>query len=400
MLRPALCAGALALSLLGGCHLVYPFDVAAPDAGTTDGPGTSEAGSDCPASVVGRPCGPATCPAPALCVISDAVNNRGVCACPCSKDENSPCGDAAAFACGRIVHEGTTYDLCFRRCKPAYGSNSCTKPLVCSPTSGGLANVRGVALCLRHGCTDNDQCPVYTSQGCKDHTDCSPGDSCSAWYKVCTTAGVCDLASGLCKEHNQGSAVTKIGNPCAGDTDCLDNMTCLMESARPHKLQPGATCSANADCCNLDCESGVCSQNPCIVDYRNGYCTIQGCAFASAAFPRHCPPGSTCNHVYTGGACQRICDLNSTTECRGYSADRFGDYECRAWNNLTLDGKSYADQPVCDFGTRMSCSIDCADLGLNGNPTNMRCRSLQGKDLPQKDPGGYCLDDTSSQVVP
>jgi hypothetical protein len=141
-----------------------------------------------------------------------------------------------------------------------------------------------------------------------------------------------------------------------------------------------------------------------LVYNRNGYCTIEGCTAASTLTIRACPTGSTCNHGYSGGLCQKTCSLAKAPDCRNQSGDLLGDYECRDWSQLTLvSGFQLASGPVCDFGVGMPCDtfgssgITCKDLGSPGNPTKMACRGLDGKILTDpKDPLGFCLDNTGS----
>jgi hypothetical protein len=139
------------------------------------------------------------------------------------------------------------------------------------------------------------------------------------------------------------------------------------------------------------------------VDYRNGYCTIDGCAFASTLTGRACPTGSHCNLLWFGGLCQKACDLSQASDCRNIATDLYGDYECRAWNYLTIGGVMVSAGPVCDFGTAVDCALfagttlDCSNLGDSFNTTNMACRGLDSSIKTNKhDPTGFCLDTTTS----
>ena len=90
------------------------------------------------------------------------------------------------------------------------------------------------------------------------------------------------------------------------------------------------------------------------------------------------------------------------SDCRGNAADYFGDYDCRAWNNLVLGTAQIAASPVCDFGVSVPCdllgtSLDCTDLGDATNSTNMTCRTLDNKVTSNiRDPTGFCFDSTAS----
>lgn len=146
----------------------------------------------------------------------------------------------------------------------------------------------------------------------------------------------------------------------------------------------------------LSCAPGLCATHA-----RNGYCTIDGCAFSSLE-AYQCPAGSGCSRLYPGGACLKECTLADATSCRGHAADRLGDYECRAWNNISVGGRAVTPSPVCDFGDSVAChtfkNLGCDAFGDGiSNPTKMSCRDLTGKELPDpRDPLGLCLDDTAS----
>jgi hypothetical protein len=167
----------------------------------------------------------------------------------------------------------------------------------------------------------------------------------------------------------------------------------------------GQPCTSHSECCG-SCELGKCGPGTCVTRYRNGYCTVIGCAHAKTLQERACPSGSTCNRAYPGGHCQKICDLAAAASCRGLAADQLGDYECRAWNNLSIGDVVMADAPVCDYGVGRRCraprplTISCDRLGAPGNPTKMSCRNLKNKILLPNDPSGFCLDDTSSGALP
>jgi len=191
-----------------------------------------------------------------------------------------------------------------------------------------------------------------------------------------------------------------VGDPCKGDVDCAGNMRCMVQFDEKTFLSgPGGSCSTSSDCCTGGtCSSGTCQGGVCVTRYRNGYCTIGGCTVSSSL--TSCPYGSTCNKAYFAGMCQKTCSLSSATDCRNHSADYLGDYECRAWDQL-----SFSSQPVCDFGDLFTCAtlsaagIACGDLGTSGNPTNMSCRDLNNTTLTSSSATGFCLDDTASGPV-
>ena len=168
----------------------------------------------------------------------------------------------------------------------------------------------------------------------------------------------------------------------------------------------GSTCSSDGECCgSCNLTTGRC-EGTCKIESRNGYCTIAGCTFASATTYSQfaCPTGSTCNNIFFGGLCMKDCDLAMATDCRNNANDKYGDYECYAWNNLSVGGVPVAANPVCSFSIA-PCDIfgsnfvlDCTSLGNQSNPTSMGCRSLATKQLLSntRDPAGYCLDNTTS----
>jgi len=214
----------------------------------------------------------------------------------------------------------------------------------------------------------------------------------------------------LCDKHALGKESAKVGDACKDDTECAGNMLCFMEyNKAKYEKKEGSTCTTGDECCSGTCSSGKCSKGICPVLNRNGYCTISGCVFANTLTIRTCPPGSNCNYFYGSGLCQKTCKLDAAASCRGNSPDLFGDYECRAYNNLLFDGGKFMQEPVCDFGPLLSCvsmknlGKDCSALGDKSNkdslnPTNMSCRDLlTGQETSDKfDPNGFCFDTTHS----
>jgi hypothetical protein len=257
---------------------------------------------------------------------------------------------------------------------------------------------------------------VVTGEACNpaDTDPCGAGNQCiemTPTTGVCAEPGTCDTASGLCGAHATEGTPGGVGAPCTSDKQCGEYMSCEREldPATLGLLDHGQNCTSSDDCCGV-CQ-GTC-QGSCAVHARNGYCLVSGCTFATATDFNEfaCPAGSTCNKLFFGGICMKTCDLATAADCRGNAADKLGDFECRAWNNLTIGGQQLADAPVCDFGDIVPCSLftgsslDCSALGTvdpqdpsNSNPTHMRCILLNGSDAPQPlDPQGFWLDDTAS----
>ncbi len=377
------------------------------------------------AAVLGKGCtqGGSECGSSATCLLTAATS--GVCTCNCTLDnpatpsvnEDTCPGKPQNFCKAVTLSSGATQNYCFKSCSPKLGSNECGAPLACDPRSASFSPKLGVAVCLLPGCSKDADCPVLTATTCTTQNPaltCTTGEVCipltgATTSGRCAKAGKCDLASGICTAHSLGNAAAKIGDPCNADTDCGGAMRCQLQlDLAAVAKKGGQSCSDDEECCSGRCTSGSCAAGLCTVNNRNGYCTIAGCEFASTLTIRACPTGSRCNRVFGGGLCQKSCSLASTTDCRNQPADRLGDYECRAWDNLTLGGVQIADGPVCDFGTAMPCtflqgsSLDCSSVGdktniVVPNPTKMGCRSLSNTPLGNVyDPTGFCLDDTPS----
>jgi len=362
-------------------------------------------GNSCQA--IGTPCtaGGSECGS-GSCLLTGA--GKGVCTCTCTPDDpNTPlvvedsCPDLTQNRCAPM---GTT-GMCFKLCKPKLGANDCQGGLTCDPRSGDSLGLPGAAVCAFYGCTSGADCPVRTSQSCSttNPSTCGTGQTCIALVEgktagLCAKAGSCDTVSGLCGVHALGKATAKVGDPCKDDTECAGNMHCMIELDQSlYRKKGGQSCQSDSECCSGICQ-GTCTIGLCTVDYRGGYCTIQGCTFAATLTQRACPAGTACNSLSDGGRCQKSCALADAASCRDHPSDLYGDYECRAWNNLSL-----ASGPVCDFGPKVPCSffagtsLDCAALGGAGNPTSMACRSLDGQVLANKyDATGFCLDTTAS----
>ncbi len=372
------------------------------------------------ATLIGKPCtaAGAECGTVATCLLTTAT--AGVCTCPCTPDNpqtplvnEDNCPNLAKNACGRVLmSNGTTQSFCFQTCAPKFGANDCQATLACDPASGASVGLSSKAVCLFTGCTQNTQCPVITATVCSvAQQNCTAGKSCVTYVGGdegrCVSPGACDLPSGLCKDHSLGLPTAKVGDPCKDDTECASNMRCMMQYNMATYQKKSGACQDDDECCSGVCQSGQCVAGLCPVLYRNGYCVIRGCQFASTLTTRACPTGSTCNRLYSGGMCQKTCSLTAAVQCRGYTTgaafDYLGDYECRAWNNLQIGMQAIADDSVCDFGPSVPCdifagtSLNCSALGLTPNSTNMSCRTLGNQATTNLyDPQGFCLDDTAS----
>ena len=305
---------------------------------------------------------------------------------PLVNEDTCPNAARAEFTCSRVAASGSGGYACLKGCTPRLGRNDCGKGVACHPRSTVYTGKVDRAACVYQACTGAKECPVYLNRTCSvggpasqcsglgSGAYCAPEDG-NALSGRCARPGRCDAASGLCTSHTLGKATAKVGSPCTSDLQCGNTMRC-----RTSYTSGGA-----------------------FVTYPNGYCVVEGCTFGSTLIVRRCPAGSTCSLLYWGGVCFKTCDPKSATSCRNHAKDRYGDYECRAWNNLTYaGGKRITASPVCEPGSGMPCAmystIKCSHVGLlPGNPTQMECRHPKtGKVLPQNDPSGTCLDTTAS----
>jgi hypothetical protein len=367
--------------------IVIP-DITVPDGGLT-----------CSAAIIGRLCtDSAQCPGGfCLHTYSDSSGNQaGICTCPCVQDNpattatnEDTCPGQPTNRCGSVtLSGGSSATVCMKTCTPTLGSSTCAAPLTCDIINGNRSGL-DVGVCIVAGCSSDSDCPVSINESCTTDgaTPCTtPGSTCQALASgstagICTVAGVCDAASRLCTVRTSKPTLfnsnARVGDPCTSDIQCAANMTCLTEQTPASATRP---------------------------HFRNGYCTITRCNASSTLTIASCPTGSTCNSVFFGGLCQRSCTLANASSCRGHSADRFGDYECRSWDRInSRNGQPFAATPTCDWSTSVSCNAvgDCALFGDASNSTNMRCRDPEtGIDLTQSGgqfpDNGFCLDDTPS----
>lgn len=375
----------------------------------------------CDAAQIGKPCTSSgnECSAGMTCLLTHP-DKGGVCTCPCSPDDlhtplinEDSCPDLSGNVCGTVPSptSGGRVNLCLRKCSPKLGSNPCTAPIVCAPSSAEVSGERGQAVCALFGCQKDADCPVLTDKPCQPPSSggpatCPNGDACVSISDdnkegLCAKSGLCDLASGLCAPRTQHfKATAQVADPCSSDLDCNANQRCERERDLASSAKPaGASCTTGSKCCSGICFNAKCEPGLCPVHARQGYCVVDGCAFASLT-AYACPTGSSCNRLFPSGLCQRHCDLTVAGSCRGNALDKLGDYECRSWNQLFIGGVPVSNGPVCDFGDSVRCntftSVDCDVFGGQNNTTDMSCRDLSGTKLAPGSPSGLCLDNTSS----
>ena len=353
-----------------------PVDSGSPEATKWDGGPTADTGST--GGTVGMPCKKATdCKkASPLCV-------EGICTADCDLKD---CPDKNKHSCASVTVNGTDHYYCLLKCTPNDTSNPCPKgsSTACTPDSVYYAEAYDEAVCWEEPCTTNADCPVDVGKTCNPtngNKDCAAGHACSkltATTGRCKAPGKCNTKSGLCGAHTLGKASAKIGDLCKSDKDCANDQACYLQ-----EVAGGITIA------------------------RNGYCVKSGCTFAKTLKSAACPAGSGCNRAYYGGLCQKKCTLKDKTSCRGKSQDFLGDYECYAWDTITLGGSlTISDMPLCDLATLTPCDInkadglECKDFGDATNSTKMSCRGLDNKVKANKfDPKGFCLDDTASGPI-
>ena len=392
----------------------------------------------CTKAIVGKACTKAgsECGSGATCLLTSSDGSKGVCTCTCTPDNSSTplinedtCPEATTTKysqCGSItLSTGKKSNFCFKKCSPTLGKNDCTSPMYCHPRSGSAIGLYGAAYCIfSGGCTKNSECYVTNGTLCDTKTKkCTgTGETCQALTSngtagMCAVAGKCDVKSGICDKHTAGKSTAKVGDTCKSDKDCAGTQSCFIEFDETKYLAAaGKSCKSDSDCCSGSCVSGTCATGaPCRVRNRNGYCITSGCTFAKTLTIAKCDAGSVCNSLYSGGICQKTCDMTkkgtAANSCRGNDAtsgtatkgDFLGDYECRGWNNLSISGTAIVSKPVCDFGNQMKCdmlknsSLDCSSVGAGtSNSTKMSCRGEKdNKNKSTKyDATGLCLDDT------
>lgn len=382
-------------------------------------PDSARPSSRCRKAILGRHCTKkgGECGAGGTCLVVDD-GKHGVCTCPCTPDNvqtqlvnEDSCPDQPRHVCGRVpLATGKTRSYCFRTCKPKLGANDCDAPLACKPDSTRFDVYAAKAVCATVGCSSDLDCPVMTGASCDTVSDpCPSGQRCVPFVKGrtrgrCALAGLCDRRSGLCAPRRwRFNASARVGDPCRDSTACGANMRCEMEEdLRKTRKAAGEPCTWPSECCSRRCTSGRCAAGPCGLHARNGYCVIEGCAFASTLKEFSCPAGSSCSRLAAGGMCMKSCSLSRAADCRGLAADRYGDYECHDWSRLSIAGHRVSSTPICGFADEISCSIftnvsfGCAVLGGASNRTDMACRGLDGKKKNQHDPTGFCLDTTGS----
>lgn len=309
-----------------------------------------------------------------------------ICTMPCTPDDPAT-PLINEDTCGFVTHicsrdsKSAAYHHCLKLCTPSLTANPCpaSSKQACYPASEEHATT-GQAVCHDAACTKDTDCPVYAAKICTASTDCASVASdafCDTAAGYCARPGKCTPA-GICGPHTLGKSGAKVGDPCKSDLDCPGAGFCLPDDAKAPRNKGLA--------------------------WSNGYCAVEGCAFAASLPAFACPGGSACYRLTYGGRCLKSCSLATASDCRSHAQDRGGDYDCYAWDMLSFGSVMIASGPVCQNAAEVPCSffasttISCSALGGSTNTTNMSCRDrLKGTVLTNpKDPTGVCLDDTAS----
>ncbi|MCA9666319.1 MAG: hypothetical protein KC503_12050 [Myxococcales bacterium] len=357
------------------------------------------------------------------CVFTDPNSNVGVCGCACTPDNLSTplvnedsCPDVASLACATVRNgdrKGGTVNVCMRKCKPAlHVANPCPKGTACDPRTNRFSVSRvDQAFCGVPACLSDNDCPEQTGQQCLvgagGSNGCQVGSSCLPFVVGgkqgrCVKPGRCDKTSGLCLPR-LSSGTQQVGSPCKADQDCPANGHCELPVDNAVLRKPfGALCVDDSQCCSGRCDGGRCTLGLCEEHSRNGYCVIDGCLFLPEF---KCSGASTCVATYAGGRCLATCNPSQANSCRGLGSvaggDKYGDYECRDWSQLSLNGVPVANAPVCQWGDAVQCNgqhilwpynntaLTCAIFGA-------QCRALDGSLVTSATQVGLCLDATAS----
>jgi len=353
-------------------------DTGAPDLRKDSKPGVTKMGEGC---VNKDDCG-ADAP---LCLMPTG-GSLGICSKACTPDDpgtpllnEDDCGEGNL--CSTFTIGSKDYFYCLKTCKPSTTKTNCpaSSKRTCHPFATRYTGDLAVPACWYMACQSDKDCPVFGAKTCVLDSECT-GLGADAY---CDSAGRCArpgkcTAGGLCGTHALGKATAKVGDPCTADFDCPGSGRCLTETS----------------------EAGAVG-----LSWKNGYCVVSYCSFAAELPDSKCPTGSTCNNLYYGGLCFKSCALDVASDCRGNAADKGGDYECYAWDNLVTGSgqQKISEGPICMSAATQTCDslgtkLDCTALADSKKPTNMSCRDrFTGvKKANKADPTGVCLDDTAS----
>jgi hypothetical protein len=313
------------------------------------------------------------------CILFDADNAKGICSSKCTPDDpetrlinedSCPRG----FICGTFRFTGSEpVNYCLKTCTPSVTTNPCpaSSGQTCDPVSTRYSDLDNT-VCWEAACATDKDCPVGSDVICTTDAPCktalNDNDAFCASNRRCSLPGKC-TPGGLCGKHTRGKPGAKVGDSCATDLDCQD----------------GGFCLGSGD------------------GYPNGYCASRGCGSGLPEF--NCPAGAVCHRLFFGGFCHKACDQADATSCRNNPADRGGNYECYAWNNLSLGDANVSDAPICAPTGNQACdglgsTIDCPSLAADpqNNPLKMACRNRETNEIltNMRDPSGFCMDDTAS----
>jgi hypothetical protein len=99
-------------------------------------------------------------------------------------------------------------------------------------------------------------------------------------------------ASGLCVAHG----ISRFGEPCAGDTDCVDSGTSCGRGGRCFGCDDAHPCPDQTDCLS------TCGVDECVADVDAGD-ICEGRCFNNLLSIRNCRDGLTCTAVCGSNVC-------------------------------------------------------------------------------------------------
>lgn len=211
----------------------------------------------------------------------------------------------------------------------------------------------------------------------------SAGQSCSAPDDCCShfcIDGVC-LESGECEAA--GTECTASGQCCSGR--CEPETGTGLVKCLPFCMGEGTACEKALDCCDLNCNGGVCGGAQCRVEGEDCVANAECCSNICGADGRceidrtnpDCrPTGETCNSGTSNGCCE-VCDedqdppicVHGAGTCHITGAGCTTDADCCNGQCLPNDNGVLTCQPPCLVtGESCSFSAECCGLDCAGDP--------------------------------
>lgn len=250
----------------------------------------------------------------------------------------------------------------------AEGAACATSTDCCSnDCSGGSCGAVGSCTATGLACTDAASC---CSGACESGT-CTPV-SCAGVGTTCATAGECCtgrcdsnvcLPTNSCLAPNADCVAGAMNDCCSGRCEPLQGMTGVTRCTNFCRGN-GAACQKAVDCCDLNCNNGVCGGEICAVQSDDCTSNAQCCSNICAGDRCQLDPantmcrgvGETCNSGSQQGCCSMVCDVTQNPpRCD------FGPGVCKAQNaGCTMD--SDCCHGICDPQTKL-CATPCTPTG-------------------------------------